>query len=99
MIERLTDATLPAGDDYLASFNLSWNGKPLMVRRFQECGFQSFHLCGDAAGMDPLWRALRQLGAVACGAKALEAIRVEEGFPVIGLDITDKNLPQEVGRD
>ena len=32
--------------------------------------------------------------------KALEAIRIEEeGFPVIGLDITDKSLPQEVGRD
>ena len=49
--------------------------------------------------MGPLWRALRQLGATACGMRALETVRIEEGFPVIGLDITEKTLPQEVGRN
>ena len=70
-----------------------------MVRRFYDRGFTSFHLVGDAAVMDPIGRASGQSGAAACGVKALEAIRIEEGFPVIGLDITDKNLPQEVGRN
>jgi folate-binding protein YgfZ len=84
---------------YLSTFNVSWNGRPLMVRRFQERGYQSFHLAGDAADMAPLWRALRASGAAACGVRALETMRIEEGFPVIGLDITDKNLPQEVGRN
>jgi len=91
---------LPEGEgSYLANWNMQWNGLSLMVRRFQERGFQSFHLVGVAAGMEPLWRALRQLGAIACGVRALEVIRIEEGFPVIGLDITEKNLPQEVGRN
>ena len=69
-----------------------------MVRRFYDRGFTSFHLVGDADVMDPIGRALRQSGAAACGVKPLEAIRIEEGFPVIGFDITDKNLPQEFGR-
>jgi tRNA-modifying protein YgfZ len=99
IVERLTSSGLPDDDAYLANFEVSWNGRPLMVRRFQERGFQSFHLASDAADMEPLWLAVRQLGAVACGMKALETIRIEEGFPVVGLDITDKNLPQEVGRN
>jgi folate-binding protein YgfZ len=103
IIEKLTvngeRSNVVASDAYLSCFTVSWNGRPVMFRRFQEPGFTSFHLAGDTAGMDPLWRALRDLGAAACGTRALEAIRIEEGFPVIGLDITDKNLPQEVGRN
>jgi folate-binding protein YgfZ len=93
-------APLPKGEgSYLANYDLSWNARPLMVRRWRERGFDSFHLAADADQIGPLWRALRELGATACGMRALEAIRIEEGFPVIGLDITDKNLPQEAGRN
>jgi tRNA-modifying protein YgfZ len=98
-IEHLTSTELSSDGAYLFTANVSWNDRSLVVRRFQERGFQSFHLAGDAADMEPLWRALRSLGAAACGARALETIRIEEGFPVIGLDITEKNLPQEVGRN
>jgi folate-binding protein YgfZ len=38
-------------------------------------------------------------GATACDAAALEAARIEAGWPSYGIDITEKNLPQEVGRD
>ncbi len=103
IIEKLTASgeggCAPSGDAYLSCCNVSWNGRPLMVRRFYEPPFTSFHLAGDAADMDPLWQALRERGAAACGIRALEIVRIEEGFPVIGLDITDKNLPQEVGRN
>ena len=104
IVEKLTEQegkgdSVPSAGSYLSNFHVSWNGRPLMVRRFFERGFTSFHLAMDAADIDPLWHALRQLGAAACGMRALETIRIEEGFPVIGLDITDKNLPQEVGRN
>ena len=93
-------APLPKGEgSYLANCDLTWNGRPLMVRRWRERGFDSFHLAAGADQIGPLWRALRELGATACGMRALEAIRIEEGFPVIGVDITEKNLPQEVGRN
>jgi folate-binding protein YgfZ len=99
IIKTLTGANTAGGDAYLATFDLDWNGQQLVARRWRERGFDSFHLATDAAAVGTLWQALRQLGAKACGMKALEAVRIEEGFPVIGLDITDKNLPQEVGRN
>jgi tRNA-modifying protein YgfZ len=44
-------------------------------------------------------QALVSIGVVPCVASSLEAARIEAGFPWYGHDITDKNLPQEVGRD
>src|SRR5437764_9919773 len=38
-------------------------------------------------------------GAVRCEAAVVESARLEAGFPLFGLDITDDNLPQEVARD
>lgn len=43
--------------------------------------------------------ALRQAGAVPCGHAALEQARLEAGWPWCGVDITDRNLAPEVGRD
>lgn len=37
--------------------------------------------------------------AVPCSAEALEMVRIENGFPWYGVDITEANLPQEVARD
>jgi hypothetical protein len=34
-----------------------------------------------------------------CSLAALEIVRVEQGYPWYGVDITDDNLPQEVARD
>ena len=99
IVQRLTAVNLSEGDQYMVNVNVQFNGRPLMVRRLQERGFQNFALAGEAADMGPLWRALRQSGATACGIRALETVRIEEGFPVIGLDITEKTLPQEVGRN
>jgi len=43
--------------------------------------------------------ALEKAGARLCQADAVEAKRIEAGFPYFGRDITDENLPQEVGRN
>ena len=99
IVGRLTAANLTGGDQEVANFSVQWNGRPLMVRRLQQRGFQNFPIAADAADIGPLWQALRQSGATPCGMKALDTVRIEEGFPVIGLDITEKTLPQEVGRN
>ncbi len=41
----------------------------------------------------------RDLGLVEAGPEVFEVLRIEAGTPVFGKDITDKNLPQEIGRD
>ena len=43
--------------------------------------------------------ALEDAGARLCQAEAVQAKRIEAGFPYFSRDITDENLPQEVGRD
>ena len=44
-------------------------------------------------------QAILSAGATTCGDQALEAARIEAGFPWFGRDITHDNLPQEVARD
>jgi folate-binding protein YgfZ len=62
-------------------------------------GVEGFLLIGDRADGAKLWQALQAAGARPCGAEALETARIEAGFPWYGVDISDKNLPQEVARD
>jgi folate-binding protein YgfZ len=46
-----------------------------------------------------VWRTLREAGARPCGQRALELLRIEAGWPRYGRDLSEDNLPQEVGRD
>ncbi len=39
------------------------------------------------------------LGLVEADGDVFDVLRIEAGTPVFGKDITDKNLPQEIGRD
>ncbi|MEX2091085.1 MAG: glycine cleavage T C-terminal barrel domain-containing protein [Pirellulales bacterium] len=38
-------------------------------------------------------------GATPCGGAAFDALRIESGSPLFGIDFDEENLPQEVGRD
>jgi len=99
IVARVLAPSMAGGNAAFTTAGAELNGRPLMVRRLLETGFQAFHIAGETADMGPLWHALRQAGATACGMRALESVRIEEGFPAIGLDITEKTLPQEVGRN
>jgi folate-binding protein YgfZ len=48
---------------------------------------------------DTLAQRLLQAGAVACDAGVFHMARLESGFPWFPWDVTDQNLPQEVGRN
>jgi tRNA-modifying protein YgfZ len=99
IVRRLVAVDLPDNDEYLAACHTEWNGRLLMVRCLQQRGFQNFQLAGHVTDMGSLWQALQALGATPCGVRALEAVRIEEGFPVPGLEITERTLPQELGRN
>jgi folate-binding protein YgfZ len=45
-----------------------------------------------------LWQQLLDAGATAAGARAVDALRVLEGTPLYGVDISDKTLAQETGQ-
>ncbi len=42
---------------------------------------------------------LQSAGARACNYAAFDALRIEAGMPLFGVDFDEENLPQEVGRD
>lgn len=49
--------------------------------------------------VQPLWDALLAGGAAPVGFQALELERIESGIPVFGVDIRDRDLPQETEQE
>jgi folate-binding protein YgfZ len=69
------------------------------VRRVDITGADAFLLSVSSESSGALKRALQDAGCVECTPAALDAARIEQGFPLFGRDISDQNLPQEVHRD
>src|ERR1700722_17934090 len=45
-----------------------------------------------------VWEPLQAAGADPCGWEAMEALRVREGTPLYGVDLNDRDLPQETAQ-
>ena len=45
-----------------------------------------------------VWETLQAAGATPCGWEAVEALRVLEGTPLYGVDLNDRDLPQETAQ-
>jgi folate-binding protein YgfZ len=71
----------------------------VFIRRSELVGSDSFTLVCLAAQKNEVAKALTEAGAVWCSPAALEAVRIEAGVPLYGVDITEDNLPQEVNRN
>ncbi len=74
------------------------DGKKVRVRRV-EIVPESFLVETARADGPGLAALLRKAGVRECLPEALDARRIEQGFPLFGRDLTDKNLPQELARD
>lgn len=82
----------------LAHSEVEVDGKSVRIRRV-DLGTASFFV--EVPRVDGPWLAdkLHSAGARQCLPAALDALRIEQGFPLFGRDVTDKNLPQELARD
>jgi folate-binding protein YgfZ len=74
-------------------------GKSVWLRRADLVGRVGFLISASVGELPTVRAALVEAGAVPCGQDDFEAARIEWGFPLFGVDISDKNLPQEIGRD
>lgn len=70
----------------------------LSITRMTGEKFETYELWMAAENAPAVWEALVTAGAVPVGMDALEAFRVAAGIPRYGLDITDRDLPQETGQ-
>lgn len=89
---------LPVLAEPMTGVRCEWNGFDLVIRRSFGTLAQHFEIRTPIAGLTLLWRALSTAGAMPVGAEALESFRVAEGIPAYGIDIAERDLPQETSQ-
>ncbi len=90
--------TLP-GIGLLACGETSLFGEPVRIRRVGFAGPIAYAISGVGSDVQTIFAKLENDNVPECGIEAVEALRIENGFPAFGIDVTDKNLPQEIARD
>ncbi|MGA8087572.1 MAG: folate-binding protein [Terracidiphilus sp.] len=108
--ETTVGLTGPQGHEVLARMGLAvpaepmtwerveWNGLDLKIYRNYGTLAGHFEIATPLAGLTLLWRALSTAGATPVGTAALEAFRIAEGIPVYGIDLAERDLPQETSQ-
>jgi folate-binding protein YgfZ len=95
-------AEVPGDGDYM-HVRTEFYGFGVRVIREAPTGLEGLSLIGNASDAEPVWKNLvargRDLGVIVIDGETFEVLRIAAGTPVFGKDITDKNLPQEIGRD
>jgi folate-binding protein YgfZ len=77
---------------------VEYNGLDLRILRGYGVLAQHYEIWLPSAGLRKFWDALRTAGATRVGAASLEAFRIAEGIPVYGIDIAERDLPQETSQ-
>jgi folate-binding protein YgfZ len=97
-LERVLDA--PGGLAVWTSYqhtSLDFGGEPVSVARIDQLGVPGYCIYVDRRREAHLVAALQAAGAVVAGAAALEAARIEAGYPLFGVDMTETTIPLEAG--
>jgi folate-binding protein YgfZ len=80
-----------------------WGGADVRIIRESPAGLPGFTVIGEGRSVQAVGELLRDrgrdLGLTEWDPSTFEALRIEAGTPVFAQDITEKNLPQELGRD
>jgi folate-binding protein YgfZ len=97
LLRSLTGTELPR--ERLASLSVRIADHTVWIARAEEPPQSVFLISASAAAAERLGSLLHEKGAQPCGEQALEALRIEWGWPVFGRDMDATNLAQEVGRD
>jgi folate-binding protein YgfZ len=65
------------------------------IVRSDEAPVESYEIWLAPANVRPLWDALLKAGATPVGSEALEMHRILSGIPLFGVDLRERDLPQE----
>jgi folate-binding protein YgfZ len=96
--EVLARMGLPVPTEPMSWQHVEWNGLNLRIYHAYGTLADHFEIGTPLAGLTLLWRALSTAGATPVGSTALGAFRVAEGIPVYGIDIAERDLPQETSQ-
>ena len=78
--------------------SVEWNGWDLRILRVHGVLAPHYEFWLPSAGLAKLWSCLRTGGATPVGCASLEAFRIAEGIPAYGIDISERDLPQETAQ-
>jgi folate-binding protein YgfZ len=95
VLERLG---LPFFANTMKRARIEWNGLDLTVERVYGVLTPHFIFWVPCAGLPKLWSCIRTAGAMPVGCASLESFRIAEGIPVYGVDIVERDLPQETAQ-
>ncbi len=76
-----------------------WNAAEVAVIHAHSPLTPRFEIWTDPATAEHLQNALQQAGAASIDSQTLEQLRILEGTPLYGIDIRDRELPQETAQD
>ncbi len=79
--------------------SITWNSAAVTLIRTHAPLTPRYELWTDAATNAAMHVALLRAGAVGCDPESLEWLRILEGTPLFGVDLRDRELPQETGQD
>jgi folate-binding protein YgfZ len=96
--EVLERVGLPVVGNSMAGTSVEWNGWDLRILRVYGVLAPHYEFWLPSAGLTKLWSCLRTGGATPVGCDSLEAFRIAEGIPAYGIDISERDLPQETAQ-
>ena len=96
--EVLERVGLPVIGSAMAGTSVEWNGWDLRILRGYGVLAQHYEFWLPSAGLAKLWSCLRTGGATPVGCASLEAFRIAEGIPAYGIDMVERDLPQETSQ-
>ena len=96
--EVLERVGLPVIGSPMAGTSVEWNGWDLRILRGYGVLAPHYELWLPSAGLAKLWSCLRTAGATPVGCASLEAFRIAEGIPAYGIDMVERDLPQETSQ-
>ena len=89
---------LPVLPKPMTQARADWSGVPVLIRRGYGVLGDHYTLWIRSSNAGDLWQGLLGAGAKPVGAAALEAFRIAEGIPAYGVDMVDRDLPQETSQ-
>jgi folate-binding protein YgfZ len=96
--EVLARLGLPIHPEPMMHARAEFNGMSLRVRRDYGAASEHYEIWTSTHSMAKMWKFFITGGAVPVGAAAVEAFRVAEGIPLYGIDMMERDLPQETSQ-
>jgi len=79
--------------------DLEWRGIGISVARSTHPQMDSYEMWVASENAEKVWEGLIAAGATPAGSDALELYRIVRGVPRYGIDLRERDLPQETGQE